>query len=268
MGALHPDGAALRADDGVLSELEEHDVGYVVARRLILYLSSTGELDSVFPAGSLSFGKASGEVYLHLSRIPDEGLPAVRLMRDLEVIHDSDESPVLLRISGLLVPIVKATVLSSIGRKRATKAMTPEQLARLQQAQAQHGALAEEFVLEFERRRLDGHSFLNLIVRISMQSVSAGYDIESFDELDSFVPDRFIEVKSFCGSQHFYLSEGELEAARTLGDRYHIYLVDMSKYLLSEYVPNIIRNPASELFRSDSTWSLVPISFRVDRIAE
>ena len=192
MGTLHSDGAALRADDGVLSELQEHDVGYVVARRLLSCLSCTGEIDSVFPSGSLSIGKAGGELYLHLSRIPFEGLPAVRLMRDLDVIHDLDESSVLLKISGSLMPIVKETVSSSIGRKRATRSMSPEQLALLQQAQSQQGALAEEFVLEFERRRLGGHMFLNLIARISTQSVSAGYDIESFEVLESFVPDRFV----------------------------------------------------------------------------
>src|SRR4051812_48515435 len=51
MGALHLDGAALRADDDVLSELEGHDVGFVVARRLLLYLSSAGDIDLVFPSG-------------------------------------------------------------------------------------------------------------------------------------------------------------------------------------------------------------------------
>jgi len=268
VGALHADGAMLKADQEVLSELKQGDIGLLVAKRLLLQLSSMGEIDLVFPSGSLSVGALTGEVYVHLSRIPFEGLPAVRLMRDLDVIHDSEESPVLLKISGPLVSIIRATVAASISRKRAVKGMTPEQLALLQQAQAVQGSLAEEFVLEFERRRLNGHVFLNLIERISTRSVSAGYDIESYDGPSSFLPDRFIEVKSFLGAEHFYWSQGELEAARALGDRYHIYLVDMDRYSLPEYAPRIIRNPASELFRSDSAWSLVPINFRVDRITE
>lgn len=268
VGALHADGLMLKADQEILSELKQGDIGLLVAQRLLLHLSSMGEIDLVFPSGSLSVGTLTGEVYVHLSRIPVEGLPAVRLMRDLDVIHDSDESPVLLMIDGPLVSIVRAAAATSINRKRAAKSMTPEQLALIQQAQALQGSLAEEFVLEFERRRLTGHAFQNLVQRISTQSVSAGYDIESYDGLSSFLHDRFIEVKSFCGVEHFYLSEGELEAARALGDRYHIYLVDMERYGLAEYAPLMICNPAIELFRSDSAWALVPINFRVDRIGE
>lgn len=268
MGALHADGLQLKADDGMLCELMEHEVGFVVASRLILHLASKREIDCVFPPGSLSVGKVNGEVYIHLSRIPLEGLPAIRLMRDLDVIDDSEESPVLLTINGPLVSILKATVASSINLRRAAKSMTPEQLALLQEAQAKQGMLAEEFVLDFERNRLHGHMFLNLIERVSCYSVSSGYDIESFDELGSFLPDRFIEVKSYSGGEHFYLSEGELKAARNLGDQYYVYLVDMAEYSEPGYVPQMIRDPANELFRSDSLWSLVPISFRVDRIAE
>lgn len=76
------------------------------------------------------------------------------------------------------------------------------------------GERAEQFVLSYEAKRLEGHPTLSKIKQISVIDVTAGYDILSYNGVDSEKLDRFIEVKSYLGSPHFYWSQNEIEKAR------------------------------------------------------
>ena len=155
---------------------------------------------------------------------------------------------------------------ADILRKRAEASkdgMTPKQLMEKLERDKEAGAAAEAFVMEYERNRL-GFPLATLIQQVSLVSVSAGYDIASFESVQSTQYDRFIEVKA-VGSNGFFLSANELKAAKALGKRYCLYLVDLHKKNRSGYIPEIIADP-SELFSESTDWRVTPESYHITRI--
>ena len=63
--------------------------------------------------------------------------------------------------------------------------MTHDQLIDKLSKQEARGIEAEKFILEFEKIRLRGHDNINQIKIISNVDVGAGYDIISFNSIDS-----------------------------------------------------------------------------------
>jgi hypothetical protein len=110
-------------------------------------------------------------------------------------------------------------------------------------------------------KRLQGHPQIQLVRRVSEIDTGAGFDIESFEGLRSFFPDRFIEVKSYQGNPRFFWSQGEIAAAKELGEKYCLYLVDMEQLQSPDYCPVLIRNPVTELFGDNSNWTATPVSY-------
>jgi uncharacterized protein DUF3883 len=265
IGVVTAEGDYLKPDEEFLRVVERGEIGLALATRVIDRLVVAGEIENLFPVGSLSWGKLDWELNVHLSRIPMQSLPVIKLLRDLDTILDSEEATVLLRVQEPFSRRLQAAVALAFSSKRIAKTLSPEQLERLQEVQARQGADAEEYVLRFERNRLEGHAQLQLVRRVSLVNTAAGYDIESFEGVRSFLPDRFIEVKSYRGTEHFFLSLGELEVARELGERYYIYLIDTEKCDLQENSPKIIQNPAVELFGQESSWLATAISFEILR---
>lgn len=110
------------------------------------------------------------------------------------------------------------------GRRRK---ISPEELKRIQASCEENGLLGEQLVLERERRRLRrlGHTAAaKLAQRVSLTSVSEGYDIASFED-DGSTP-RYLEVKSTIGSGLIVdVSLGEWKAARSLRGRYYLVRV-------------------------------------------
>jgi hypothetical protein len=121
--------------------------------------------------------------------------------------------------------------------------LTLEQLKLRMAQQERAGLEAEEFVLSFERSRLARHPSRHHIVSVSSEYANAGYDIESYNSIDSLVIDRFIEVKSYQGKAVFYWSNNERQKAEELQDNYFVYLVDRDRIRESDYHPHIISNP-------------------------
>ena len=263
VGVLIPVDVSLRPDPVFLRKIETEDVAFAVSARLLECLASEGEIAEVFPPGSLSLGKQAGELNLHLAKIPLRRLSTIRLLRDLETIRDSDDSAVLLLVQEPLSTLLAAVVDSAFESRRNRRTLSPEALKSLQDAQAELGLIGEMFVLEFERKRLFGHKRLPLIRHVSPEDTAAGYDIESFDGHQSFLPDRFIEVKTFQGMEHFYWSAAEIAAAEELQDKYCLYLVDCKLIELPGYAPRIIRNPTVALFESDPEWSVKAFNFAI-----
>lgn len=114
-----------------------------------------------------------------------------------------------------------------------------------------YGEEAELFVLEFEKNRLDGHTKIEKIEKISDYHVNAGYDIVSFEDTDSNILNRFIEVKSFNGSESFFWSRNEINVAKLKEDEYFLYLIDRSKMNNKGYIPTIIQNPYVNVLNKD-----------------
>lgn len=118
-----------------------------------------------------------------------------------------------------------------------------------------YGAEAEAHVLAYEQKRLASHSNFDQIERISEYDVGAGYDIVSFNGLESVELDRLIEVKSFSGTPSFHWSRNEIDVARFKKDQYSIYLVDRDKMNEADYTPTIIQNPYESVLANDTEWN-------------
>lgn len=143
------------------------------------------------------------------------------------------------------------------------KKFTLEQLLKRQEEQNKRGLEAEEFVLGIERRRLP--EMARKIKRISDFDVSAGYDIVSFERNDTEHYDRFIEVKCYIGSPHFFWSENESDVAKIKADKYILCLVDYTRIGDPGYQPTYIRNPYETIFEGDG-WLVNAASYRVQKI--
>lgn len=143
------------------------------------------------------------------------------------------------------------------------KKFTLEQLLKQQEEQSRRGLEAEEFVLGLEKKRLP--ELANKIKRISDFDVAAGYDIVSYENNETEHYDRFIEVKCYMGSLHFFWSENESDVARIKADKYILCLVDYLRMGEPEYQPEFIRNPYETIFNSDE-WLVNASSYRIQKI--
>ncbi len=128
---------------------------------------------------------------------------------------------------------------------------TLEEFLEIKKNQSLIGELGENYVLEFEKKRLKNHSKISDIKRISEYDVGAGYDIVSFMEMSSEKPNRYIEVKAHSGSNRFYWSKNEINVSKQLTNEYFVYLVDIRKIDDNSYAPIMIQNPHHVIFESD-----------------
>lgn len=143
------------------------------------------------------------------------------------------------------------------------KKFTLEQLLKQQEDQSRRGLEAEEFVLGLEKKRLP--ELAQKIKRISDFDVAAGYDIVSYENNETEHYDRFIEVKCYMGSPHFFWSENESDVARIKADKYILCLVDYLRMGEPGYQPEFIRNPYETIFNSDE-WLVNASSYRIQKI--
>ena len=125
--------------------------------------------------------------------------------------------------------------------------LTQEELLRQLERQRWRGEMAEQKVIEVERSRLVALHCTDLaakVKRVSLDDVSAGYDIRSYEANGQM---RLIEVKSSVGSQvQFEWSANERDRAAMEGDTYFVYFVPFSCSLPDLFAPIIIiRNPVS-----------------------
>lgn len=143
------------------------------------------------------------------------------------------------------------------------KKFTLEQLLKQQEDQSKRGLEAEEFVLELEKKRLP--EMAQKIKRISDFDVAAGYDIVSYESNGTEHYDRFIEVKCYIGTPHFFWSENESDIARIKADKYLLCLVDYTRIKEPGYQPEFIRNPYETIFNGEE-WLVNTASYRIQKI--
>lgn len=142
------------------------------------------------------------------------------------------------------INLFQKELLSEIKRR----ALSPENLKLIQDKQAQYGEEAEEFVFNYEQKRLN---YKKGVIWVAQYSVSEGYDIASFDTKESLLNDRFIEVKSYTGSPSFYWSRSEVEISRVKGKKYFLYLVNRAELNSPDYIPIIIQNPYEKVLKGN-----------------
>ncbi len=147
-------------------------------------------------------------------------------------------------------------------RENQTRRITLSGLKIRQERQEELGEQAEIFAMEFEQRRLQGHPLIQNIRRVSREYINAGFDIESFNDIESVFLDRFIEVKSYSDKVVFYWSRNEIETAQEFTDKYFLYLVDRNKMNRSDYMPRIFQNPYQSIFENEF-WGKEPEAWKI-----
>ncbi|MBD5484952.1 MAG: DUF3883 domain-containing protein [Lachnospiraceae bacterium] len=148
--------------------------------------------------------------------------------------------------------------------KETVRTFTLEQLKAKIENNAIAGAKAEEFALNYERKRITNLELVAKIRIISNVDVSAGYDIISFEANQSTYFDRYIEVKAISRNGFFW-STNEYETAKLKGKQYYLYLIDLAKVNRADYTPIIINNPANEIMESDD-WLVEAESYHIRKI--
>ncbi len=126
-----------------------------------------------------------------------------------------------------------------------------EELKKQLEQKQIYGEEAENFVLNFEKQRLNLHKKIGDIEKISEYDSYAGYDIISFNNNHSEEIDRFIEVKSYEGIPNFYWSKNQVYVSKIKTTSYFLYLVDRKKMQNKEYNPMIIQNPYVTILKND-----------------
>lgn len=154
-----------------------------------------------------------------------------------------------------------------IARPEVRRKVTEKQLFAQLQKKKELGNTGEEWVLDYEKRRITNPALNGKIKRISLIDVSAGFDIVSFDTNESTLFDRFIEVKTYKGNEHFHWSHNEIEKANLMGDQYFIYLVDADCLEQEDYEPKIIQDPIRKIGESEG-WAKRPDSYLVEKVIE
>lgn len=142
---------------------------------------------------------------------------------------------------------------------------TEEKLLEELEKQRQQGLAGEKFVLEYERNRLKGHHSLDKIKQVSIIDVGAGFDIISFEDLETQQLNRYIEVKTYKGKPHFHWSTNEMRVSKIRAEHYYLYIVDYDRICEDDYHPEIIPNP-SMYFIENEEWICTPESFLYEKI--
>ena len=129
---------------------------------------------------------------------------------------------------------------------------------------AENGEKAERFAWQYEKARLMQLGINKDPLSISSIDVMAGYDMVSYESDQSENYDRFIEIKAVSRSGFFW-SKNEYEVAKAKGERYFLYLVELSRIDDPGYAPEMIRNPATSIMEADD-WFVEAQSYHIKRV--
>jgi len=209
-----------------------------------------------------------GGIVLDTLRVP-WGLNNLRhLLREVGVLLRDDVNvrhwKVAPRYSTVFIQAAKDRSLA-----RNASRFTPEERRRLQDRLERLGEEAENWALTYEKKRLAEHPLVELVRRVSLDDVSAGYDIASFASSKSLSHDRFLEIKSFSDRPRFFWSIGETEKAKELGDQYILMLIDRAKMPDPSYAPLEIADPYNYFVGTVlEGWNILPTEWLAEKIEE
>ena len=162
---------------------------------------------------------------------------------------------------------VKQLYSKRVSKIKKRTPVTQQHLEEIIKIEKEVGEKAEQLTLSYEKERLkdDYPDMAMSVEQISKINVAAGYDIESFNGKGStLTPDRMIEVKGTSGTApYFYWSENEIETAKSLKEKYWVYLWIEVKSETEGTLYKKIQNPYEKLFKK-SKKKPKAVLFRVD----
>jgi len=231
-------------------------------RCLFQKLNDTGLKEELFNGDNLKFSHTQNQFYVKSHLIKLDLFSIRNLLISLKFLEQDQIVPDHLFINSNFTDFFHETVVYEFHEKQKSRKVPIDQLRKSLEQKDEAGKQGELFVLQYEQNRLKNHPHFNKIERIAEIYSNAGYDIQSFNDLDSFIHDRFIEVKSYKGEIAFYWSKNEVEKAKQFKTKYYLYLVDRALMNDDDYVPKIFQNPYTKIFRND-IWKKETESWRI-----
>ena len=200
---------------------------------------------------SVAYDHQSNKFYIKSHQVPISYFPIRNLLISLCFLEQDRTIRDHLYINVLFAKTFKELVVNEIQKTKRKRAISLKKLKQSLKLKEEAGVKGEIFVLEYERLRLRDHPQIKSIKRISEQYSNAGYDIESFNSLNSYMLDRYIEVKTYSKDIAFYWSRNEVSEAKKLQDKYYLYLVDLTMLSKDGYAPKIFQNPYQKIFLNE-----------------
>jgi len=150
--------------------------------------------------------------------------------------------------------------------KSRHKKLSSRSLAALLKNQERLGTEAEVAVINYEKKVLElNPELVSKIKHVAIDDVRAGYDIYSVRPSKyGGCEDRFIEVKAVSATEDFYWSINEVNTAKSLGKKYHLYLLPVlanGKFDFNTLM--VISDPYTHLFKQEEVRQLESVSFHV-----
>jgi len=253
--------------------LHQEDVTSIRNRLIIDIFSSLksgGALHDFIDLNSIDFDTSQSRITVSQNAIPLSASGLKNLLISISFLNIDSKKPHRYYIDDKYQSYFETEIIDWLHETTAyapETGLTYDEFKKLQKSKEEAGFRAEEFVINYEKLRLDGHPLLSQIRQISKIKVDAGYDVISFNSLSSKIHDRYIEVKSFTGTMGFYWSRNEVEVARFHGERYFLYLVDRGKIKRSNYQPMIYMDPYKTLF-DQGGWTKEPQNWYFRKIPQ
>jgi Domain of unknown function (DUF3883) len=224
---------------------------------LFIALKDDESFYNIFSSQHLSYDIIYNSVQINKSAFSLPFSNFKQLLIDFEVIkiHPTKELNKFI-INSRYKRLFDRTVLPEIKKR---KIGISELKASLEKKQI-HGEEAEKFVLNFETKRLKGKDGISWVAEYS---VAEGYDISSYEDENSIMNDRFIEVKSYVGTPYFYWSRNEMNISKIKGSSYYLYLVDRNQMHKVGYIPIIIQNPSINVLKNDK-WDKQVENYKIE----
>lgn len=213
-------------------------------------LDDVGLKEYLFNEDNLKFSHSQNQFYVKSHLIKFDLFSIRNLLISLKFLEHDKTVPDHLLINSNFTDFFNEYIVFKLHEKSGVRKVPIEQLKKGLEQKNEAGRQGELFVLKYEQKRLKHHPFFNKIERISDTYTNAGYDIQSFKNLDSFMNDKFIEVKSYNCEIAFFWSKNEVEKAKQLESKYYLYLVDRSQIHNNTYIPKIIQNPFKKIFEN------------------
>ena len=217
-------------------------------------LEDNGQFVEFFNSNTVKFNIERGNYYLRDSHIPIKHSTIKKILintgfllkdKNVRTIFNIREDYRAFFDSGVIKKM-QNIINSAKKRRQLSLDLLKEQLKR----QEELGLRAEIYALAYEKKRLYKHPMISQVVRVSDRYSNAGYDIESFNDVETILINRFIEVKSYAGNISFFWSNNEIDIARDKKEQYFLYLVNREEMDEPGYHPIIISNPYSSVYNN------------------
>jgi len=222
-----------------------------IYEKLFTLLYEENKLDILFNPKTTKLYCETKRYYIKGNQIPFSLNSIKKLLVNIEFLELDENSHNTYFVKNSFKDFFTSYVIDRLKKVSKKRKISLTKLKELQDLQDKYGNEAESFVLNFEMNRLHNHPSKIDIKIISEDFSNAGYDIESFNSVDSIVNDKFIEVKSCNGNLTFFWSRNEIEVAKELGDSYFIYLINRELINKKNYKPYIIQNPFINILDND-----------------